>query len=123
MRILFFGNKLVEKDAFIHTLVEKLKKELPEVDFEEADGSELPAEEELNILDVAEGIKEVSLLNDLEKLSTGKIFSMHDFDLAQNLKLMKKFGIVKKVKIIAVPAGIDEKKAIDGIKEFISSLS
>jgi hypothetical protein len=117
----FFGNPLVEKDSLLHRIMPDLKSELPDFEFVEADGSELPSEKELNILDVAEGIREVMLVDDLDKLRTERIFSMHDFDLAQNLKIMKRFGMLGKVRIIAVPSGIDEKAAVAGIKKTVNS--
>ena len=123
MKILFFGNALVERDSLVLRIVGKLKEKFPEIDFEEADGSELPNEEVLNILDVAEGIEDVVILDDVDRLKTGRIFSMHDFDLAQNLKLMKKFGIVKKANIIAVPSGMGEKEAVEKTSKAIASLS
>jgi Ni,Fe-hydrogenase maturation factor len=121
VKILFFGNPLVRKDSLIHAIIGRLKKELPKAEFEEAESSELHAHKELNILDVADGIDEVTLINEVDKLDTGKIYSLHDFDLAYNLKLMKKFGILKKVNIIAVPSGMDEKRALNGAKRIIKS--
>ncbi|MFH1182484.1 MAG: hypothetical protein V1702_05990 [Candidatus Woesearchaeota archaeon] len=117
--VLFFGNPLVEKDSLLHRIMPALRSELPDVEFVEAEGSELPAAKELNILDVADGIREVVLIDDVEKLRTERIFSMHDFDLAQNLKMMKRFKMVDKVNIIAVPSGMGEKTAVEGIKKVL----
>lgn len=122
-KVFFFGNPLVEEDSLLHRIMPELKSGLPDFEFVEAEGSELPIEKELNILDVAEGIRNIMLIDDLDKLRTEKIFSMHDFDLAQNLKLMKRFGMLEKVRIIAVPSGLDENNALAGIKKaFKSSL-
>ena len=121
-KILFFGNPLVKKDSLLHRIVGRLRIELPEVEFMEAEGSELQSCKELNILDVAEGIKDVVLINDLDKLSAERIYSLHDFDLSHNLKLMKKFGLIKKVNIIAIPVNFSEEDAVEGIKKVIPSL-
>jgi hypothetical protein len=120
-KVLFFGNQLIDEDSLIQRIVPELKSELPNINFVEADGSELPAEKELNILDVADGIREIMLIEDVEKLRTDRLFSMHDFDLAQNLKMMKRFGMLEKIKIIAVPSEMDEKVAVEGIKKFFKS--
>jgi hypothetical protein len=120
-KVLFFGNPLVEEDSLLHRIMPELEKAVPAAEFIEADGSELPAERELNILDVAEGIRDVMLIDDVDKLRTERIFSMHDFDLAQNLKLMKRHGLLEKVNIIAVPSGMAEKAAVEGIKKALSA--
>jgi hypothetical protein len=120
-KLLFFGNPLVEEDSLLHRIMPALKSGLPDIDFIEADGSDLPAAKELNILDVADGIREVMLLEDIDKLRTDRIFSLHDFDLAQNLKLMKRFGNLEKVRIIAVPSDLDEKDAVSEIKKVVRS--
>ena len=107
MKILVFGNPLVEKDNLALKLLPKLRKEFPQIEFKEFDPTEnLEAEIEnkkLFILDVVEGINKVILIKDINKLQTNKIYSMHDFDLGYNLKLLKKVGKLKEVEIIGVP--------------------
>lgn len=56
-------------------------------------------------------------------LETGKIYSMHDFDLAVTLKLLKKLKLLDSVRIIAVPMGYDGEKAMEEVSAFISTLS
>ena len=75
----------------------------------------------MTILDVAEGIKEVVVLgfDDIDKLENDKVFSMHDFDLAYNLKLLKKMELLDDIKIIAIPNKMDEGEALSQIKNFI----
>jgi Ni,Fe-hydrogenase maturation factor len=55
------------------------------------------------ILDVVKGIKEVMLIDDIDKLNVGSMVSLHDFDLGFFLKLMKETGRVERVKIIGIP--------------------
>lgn len=55
------------------------------------------------ILDVVKGIKEVVLIEDIDRLNTGKLVSLHDFDLGFFLKLMKETGRLERIKIIGVP--------------------
>jgi Ni,Fe-hydrogenase maturation factor len=73
----------------------------------------------LIIIDTVEGIKKVALIDDLKKLKTEKIYSLHDFDLSFNLKLLQKIGRLKKVKIIGVPMDGDKRKILEQLKEFI----
>ena len=121
--VLVFGNPLVQKDSLALRLLPKLRKALPGIEFVELDGTE--AEEiagygpDLLILDVAEGIKEPALITDLDKLELPKALSMHDFDLAWNLKLLMKVGKIKSVRIIAVPIKASEIKVLNQIRSLI----
>ena len=124
MRILVFGNALVKKDSIALKLVPQLKKKFKGIEFVEFDSAENLEEEgpELTILDVAEGIEKVTVVNDLEELEARKTYSMHDFDLAITLKILKKIKAIDSVKIIAVPADYSVKKAFEGASKIISSL-
>ena len=55
------------------------------------------------ILDVVKDAKDVMLIDDIEKLKSGSIVSLHDFDLGFFLKLMKETGKIGKVRIIGIP--------------------
>jgi len=122
MKILVFGNLLVEKDNLVLRLIPRLQKEFPEIEFKEFDPTESLENEiengKLFILDMALGIKNVVELrfNDIEKLDAVKSCSMHDFDLNYNLKLLKKMELINDVRTIAVPAGMKEKGALDQIQ-------
>ena len=72
------------------------------------------------ILDVAQGIEKVELFNDLGGLEFSVIFSLHDFDLGFFLKLLKETGKIKNVRMIGIPQGYDEKKAVDEVKAIVS---
>jgi len=117
MKILVFGNILFEKDNLALKLISKLQRSFPKIEFKEFDPTEnLEKEIEnkcLNILDVAEGIDEINIITEINKLSIIKSCSMHDFDLAYNLKLLKKIKKLKNVKIIAAPIGMDIEKAFN----------
>lgn len=120
MKILVFGNPLVEEDNLVLKLLPKLKQEFPEIEFKEVDPTEnLEAEIEnkkLVILDTVKNINKVKLMKlkpeDFDKIQTNKIFSLHDFDLAYNLKLLEKIGKLEEVEIIGVPMGMDGGKAL-----------
>lgn len=124
MKILVFGNPLVEKDSLALRVAKKLEKEFPQIEFKEFDPVESLEKEGKNliILDVGEGISKVEVIDDLEKLENKKILSMHDFDLSYELKLLKELGLIEKVKIITIPFNLDENEAFEEVREIISSL-
>lgn len=126
MKFLVFGNPLVEKDNLALKILPKLRELFPNIEFKEFDPNEnLEAEIEnkkLSILDVVQGINKVAIIKDIEQLKTDKVYSMHDFDLAYNLKLLKKIGKLKEVEIIAIPWNFSEEKAIEGVKKIFLAL-
>jgi len=118
--IYVFGNPLVKEDSLPLKLINKLKKKFPLLQFKEFDTVEdLELEEELNIIDTVKGIKKVELIKDIEKISTNRIYSLHDFDLGYNLKLFKKMKMIDKVRIFGIPSSIKEKEAFEQLKELI----
>ena len=102
-------------------LAPKLRKIFPEIDFVIIDPSENlePIDDALIIIDTVEGIEKVTVIDDIEKLETGKIYSLHDFDLAFNLKLLQKIGKLKKVKIFGVPMKGDEEEILKQLEKLI----
>ncbi len=124
-KIYVLGNSLVDKDSLPLKIVGELRKVFPKIIFEEIDPTEnLPEEENLVLIDSIVGIDKVRVLSleDLDKVELSPQCSVHDFDLGFQLKLMKKLGKVKDVKIVGIPANYDEKKAIEEIKSALSFL-
>jgi len=124
MKILVFGNPLVEKDNLALKIMSKLQERFPEIEFKEFDPTENIEEEidengKLIILDVVEDIDRVVMVKDIDKLQVGKVYSMHDFDLGYNLKLLKKIGKLKEVEIIGIPMGIEAEEAIEDVCEIL----
>ena len=119
LKIYVFGNSILKEDSLAIKTAKKLEKIFPEVNFIYQDPNEEIKEKNLFILDVAQGIKKVSLINDLNKLEFSNRVSLHDFDLTFSLKLMKKIGLVKKINIIAIPINYDEKKAYEEVKNYL----
>jgi Ni,Fe-hydrogenase maturation factor len=70
------------------------------------------------ILDVAAGLDKVTLIDDIDKLKSGNMVSLHDFDLGFFLKLMKETGKLDKVRIICIP----QKGNVEEIKEKVVAL-
>ena len=122
MKIYIFGNPLIKEDSLPLKLVDKLKKEFPSIKFSEFDTVEdLELEKELNIIDTVKGIKKVELIEDIDKIITDKIYSMHDFDLGYNLKLLKKMKMIGKVRIFGIPSNISEKEAFKQLCKLIKN--
>jgi len=124
LKILVFGNPLVDADSIALRLMPLLQKKFPLVSFKEFDAAENLEKEgrDLVILDSAVGIGKVALLDGIESLSGGKACSMHDFDLAMTLKLLVKMGSIDSVRIIAVPSSMPPGKALGAVSRLLSSL-
>lgn len=123
-KILVFGNPLLKEDSLPLRILKNLRKEFPDIEFEEFDTADDLQNEGRNlvILDTVKGIKKVMIIKDIKSIITDKIYSLHDFDLGYALKLLKKMKMIDSVKIIGVPDKIKEKDAIKQLKEIISSV-
>jgi Ni,Fe-hydrogenase maturation factor len=124
MRIYVAGNLLVEKDSLPLRMMPRMQDAFPKIDFKEFDpNDEFPDEDELIIIDAVEGLDDVYMLKDIEKINlSAKTFSVHDFDLGSHLKLMKKLGKLDVVKIICVPIGMDEDEAFQKVVKMIKEM-
>ena len=116
-----FGNPMLDFDNLPIRVAPKLRKLFPNINFVVADPNENiePLNGELTIIDAVEGIDKVMLIDDLRQLKTEKIYSLHDFDLAFNLKLLQKIGKLNKIKIIGVPMEGNEKKILSKLIKLI----
>jgi Ni,Fe-hydrogenase maturation factor len=114
MKILVFGNPLLKQDSLPLKLLPKLKQKFPNIEFKEIDPTEDLDKQgrHLTILDTIKGIDKVTTITSIEQLHANKIYSMHDFDLALNLKLLKKLNKIDSAKIIGIPMNISEDKAL-----------
>jgi Ni,Fe-hydrogenase maturation factor len=119
--IYVFGNPLVKEDSLPLKLIEKLRKDFPQLEFKEFDTVEDLTDRELNIIDAVKGIKKVEIITDLDRIITDKIYSMHDFDLGYNLKLMKKMKMIDKVRIFGIPFGMGEKEAFEQLRGLLKN--
>ena len=114
-KIYIFGNPLLPFDSLPIKLAPRLQTVLPQFEFAIADPNEnlKPVDKELVIIDTIEGISEVVVVDDIDKIQIAPLYSLHDFDLGFNLKLLKKIGELDRVKIIGVPMEGDEDKIIN----------
>jgi len=118
MNIYVCGNPLVKEDSLPLRILPVLQKKFPEINFVEFEPTEdLPKEDNLVIIDTVINAKDVMLIDDIDKFVQTKALSLHDFDLGLNLKLAKKLGKIKSVKIIGVPPWLGEVEALRKISE------
>ena len=122
-RILVFGNPRVRSDSIPPKILPELKKLFPNIKFETMDPTEIinQNEEELWILDTAEGIDEVRIINDPAMLNRQKRTSVHDYDLALDIKLLSRLGKLKKIKIIAVPNNMKRQEALHKVTQLLNA--
>lgn len=117
------GNPLVREDSMPLRIMAKLQADFRRFEFRELEPTDsLPEEKTLHIIDTVIGIDSVGVIKDIDRLVTGKVYSLHDFDLGFNLKLMKKTGKLKGVRIIGVPADMEERLALKGVRKALRSL-
>ena len=124
MKVLVFGNPLIEEDSIALRLIPLLKKRFPEVEFKESDPTEDLEKEgrDLLIMDAAKGIPAVTLIEGTKPFELSGRCSLHDFDLPISLRLLKRLGAIDSVRIIAVPSGFPLEKALQQSAALISSL-
>jgi Ni,Fe-hydrogenase maturation factor len=117
------GNLIVKEDSVPLRIMDRLQKKFPEISFRELDPTEnMPEEKTLNIIDTVIGIEDVRVIKNIDSIVTGKVYSLHDFDLGFNLKLMKKAGKIKNVHIIGVPASMNDDTALEGVSRAIREM-
>lgn len=123
LKILVFGNTLLKNDKLPITMLEELQKEFPDLEFQEFDTVEDLHKEgrSLYILDTVEGIEHVVTITEIDQLITNKIYSVHDFDLAYNLKLLKKADMIENVMIFGIPMAMKKDQALKELKKIIRS--
>ena len=116
-KIFVFGNPLVKEDSLALKVAERLKGKVNGIEFEAVQSlDEIKKTEGLYIMDVALGLEKVELVEDLDCLEARQPVSGHDFDLALELKMLKKVGRIGSVKIIAIPVGYELEKAVLEVK-------
>lgn len=119
--ILVFGNPDVKKDSLPVQLIGDLQKSFPEMKFLHLDGiDEIQSHgKNLFIIDSVQGIKKCCMVRDPTML-TGKILSIHEFDLANNIKILKKIKAIESFLVFCVPMKISKAKALAQLKELIA---
>jgi Ni,Fe-hydrogenase maturation factor len=121
-KIYIFGNLLLDFDNNPLLIQPELSKIFFDIEFIIQDPNENlhPDNKELVIIDTVEDIKEVKILTDIEQIQFEPKYSMHDFDLGFNLKLLHKIGHLEKVTIFCVPMFISKQAALEQLVMKIS---
>lgn len=121
MIVSVFGNPDVKEDSLAVRLVPRLRQRFPKIKFRVEDPVEglSPPDGEWIIIDMAKGVKGAKVIEDIDRLETSRRVSLHDYDLGMELKLLRKLGKVKKVKIIAVEMGMEKKQALAAIASLL----
>jgi Ni,Fe-hydrogenase maturation factor len=108
MKIYVFGNAYVAGDRRAVQLARELEGDIEGISFVFVNPNEdLPFVDERHvvILDTVQGIKEVTLLEGdiIDRLILGPFGSVHDFDLAYQLRYLKKLNRLGEVSLIGIP--------------------
>jgi len=117
-KILCLGNEFVEEDSLALKVAEQLTSDLPEVNFINVKDSFqlmefLNVYDDVVVLDVVSGLKEVKILG-VTELQENKIMTAHDFDAGFVIRLFEN----KSLRIIGIPM----KGNINVIKEKVKKL-
>jgi len=119
MKVSVFGNPDLEEDNLIVKLIPELKKKFPKIEFRLEDPVEglkpPPAAAVWAIIDVGKNLDEIRVVDDVDKIEEKRRVSLHDYGVGMELKLLKKLGKVKRIKIIVVPMEMKEKKALERV--------
>ncbi len=123
MKVLVFGNPLVEIDSAALKIANELDGKLDGIEFKRFDTAEDLEKEgkELVILDSVVGLEKPRLVT-IDELEVQKAYSLHDFDLGWNLLLLKKIGKLEKAVIIGVPAKKPVKESLGEVSKLLLSL-
>jgi hypothetical protein len=108
MKVYVFGNPEVSRDGRALEVAQRLSGTVPGVWFVTVEPNEdLPFvdEERVVILDTVVGLEGVSLIADgeIEHLVLPPRGTVHDFDLAFQLKYLKKLGRLGEVHVVGIP--------------------
>ena len=122
-KISVFGNPRVKTDSVPLKIISKLQKKFPKIKFAVEDPSGIinHNENEWWILDTAEGIDDVKIINNPGMFNLQRKNSVHDYDLALDIKLLSKLGKLKKIKIIAVPCNMKRQEALHKVTQLLSA--
>ena len=113
---------MIEADSLPIEMMRELQREFPDIRFLEFDPTEEFPNQSMIILDTVIGIDKVKIIEDIDKIVSEKAYSLHDFDLGYNLKLMKKMDKIRDIKIIGVPIGMEKEDALREVSNLLKSV-
>ena len=101
--IYILGNPILREDSIPIQIKPKLMEAFPHIQFIELDPTEnFPDEKFLILIDTVINSKKIILIQDLDSLQDMPQYTMHDFDLAFNLKIINKMSKLKEFMIIGL---------------------
>lgn len=106
MRIYVFGNEYLAEDRSAVEVARELQNMIEGISFVFVRPNEdvpFVDERRVVILDTVRGIQEVALIEGVDGLILSHRGSVHDFDLAFQLRYLKKLGKLGEVTIIGIP--------------------
>jgi Ni,Fe-hydrogenase maturation factor len=106
MRVYVFGNEHVPEDARAIEAARKLENTVEGASFFYVNPNEdvpFVGERHVVILDAVQGIHDVALIEGVDNLVLSPRGSVHDFDLAFQLRYLKKLGRLGEVTVIGIP--------------------
>jgi len=118
-KVYIFGNEYVNQDNFAHKVAGFFKKPFKHVHCESPDFLFDTKEKDITIIDVVQNIEEPLIIVDADQVMSNNIVSLHDFDLGFTLKLLKKLGKEKNIKIIGIPSEGDPEKIAKKVEKWI----
>lgn len=124
MNVYVFGNPLIDGDSLALDVAKKV--ELEDVKFIPCitpDEALLADDDPLVILDVAAGIDEVSITEDVSRMRLRSSNTAHDLDLATMLKLEEAAGRKRRVVLVAVPQTGNLGKLAKEVKQALIQIS
>lgn len=108
LKVFVFGNEDLDIDNQALIVAENLSEKEEDVEFEIiSPGDDIPLEngEDMVIMDVVDGIKDVKLIQnyEIENILFPPLNTAHDYDLGFQIKYLKKLGKIGKVTLIGLP--------------------
>src|SRR3989338_9065843 len=121
-RIFVFGNPDLMFDSLPLRILDKLKKQFPDITFEVLDpNEEWDPPKNLIVIDTVFGIDHPKIVSRRDCLSGYPKISLHDFDAGTHILYLKKLGKIKKIKIIGIPPTISEEEAYKAVSSILRS--
>lgn len=127
--LLAFGNEYVKEDNLAIEISKEISKKLSlkNIDVKRCysvdDIFNYYGYENIFVLDVVKNVGKVVLIKNIDKIKEHKLNSLHDFDLGFFLKLMKKLGNLKDIKIIGIPQKGDKELIRNDVLKILRNIN
>ncbi|MDO8520894.1 MAG: hypothetical protein Q7S52_02150, partial [bacterium] len=110
-------------DALPIRLLSRLKERFPNEEVRVLDpNEEWEVPDPFLVIDTVIGVSDIHVFRSLNEFDAAPTVSMHDFDALFNLRYLAKLGKLKRLRIIGIPPGMPEEKALAGTVTAITGL-